>query len=299
MTPSDALYARVSTGRQEQERTIESQLAILSTRARENNPPGAAPRIFRDDGYSGARLDRPGLDALRDAAADGEIRTLYVYDPDRLARNFVHQQVLLEEFERRGVRVEFVQRPLSDRPEDRLLAQMQGVFAEYERTKIVERTRRGKLYKARMGLLVWQGPPPYGYRILRGPKGTPAAISVDENEARWVRKMFEWVVEEGLSARQVAKRLNRLGVEPRRGACWNQGSVQVMLRNPAYAGTAYYNKRESAEPARRRGPYPIRFGPVGKGDLPGPDLPSSGKGGRRGESTFGAIASPSAWEDPP
>ncbi|EQD38339.1 DNA recombinase, partial [mine drainage metagenome] len=135
---------------------------------------------------------------------------------------------------------------------------MQGVFAEYERTKIVERTRRGKLYKARMGLLVWQGPPPYGYRIVRGPKGAPTTISIDEREAPWVRKMFEWVVEESLSARQVAKRLNRLGVAPRRAACWNQGSVQVMLRNPAYTGTAYYNRHESAEPGRRRNPaaYP-------------------------------------------
>ena len=148
MTLSDAIYARVSTGRQEQERTIESQLEALSARARERTAAGPAPRVFCDDGFSGARLDRPGMDALRDAAADGEIRTLYVYDPDRLARNFVHQQVLLEEFQRRGVEVVFIQRPLSDRPEDRLLAQMQGVFAEYERTKIGERTRRGKMYVA-------------------------------------------------------------------------------------------------------------------------------------------------------
>jgi site-specific DNA recombinase len=256
MSSVDALYARVSTGRQEQERTIESQLDAL--RARAGGSTGLALRVFRDDGYSGARLDRPGLDALRDASADGEIRTLYVFDPDRLARNFVHQQVLLEEFERRGVVVVFVQRPLSDRPEDRLLAQMQGAFAEYERTKIVERTRRGKLYKARLGLFVWPGPPAYGFRITRGPKGTPPAVSHDEREASWVRKMFQWVIEEGFSARQVAKRLNRLGVEPRRGACWNQGTVQGILRNSAYAGTVYYNRKESAEPRRRRNPtaYP-------------------------------------------
>jgi len=251
MSPVDALYARVSTGRQEQERTIESQLEALTARARSDHPSGPSPRVFRDAGYSGARLDRPGLDALRDAAADGQIGTLYVYDPDRLARNFVHQQVLLEEFERRGVPVVFVQRPLSDRPEDRMLGQMQGIFAEYERTKIVERTRRGKLYKARMGFYAWTNPP-YGYRVARGFKGTPAVISIHEGEAPWVRKMFQWVVEEGLSGRQVAKRLNRLGVRPRKSEVWNQASVRVILRNPAYTGTAYYNRQESTEPRRRR-----------------------------------------------
>lgn len=251
MSPVDALYARVSTGRQEHERTIESQLEALTTRVRTDHPSGSPPRVFRDEGYSGARLDRPGLDALRDAAADGQIGTLYVYDPDRLARNFVHQQVLLEEFERRGVPLVFVQRPLSDRPEDRMLAQMQGIFAEYERTKIVERTRRGRLYKARMGLYAWTNPP-YGFRVTRGLKGAPAVISIHEGESPWVRKMFEWVVEEGLSGRQVAKRLNRLEVRPRKSEVWNQASVRVILRNPAYAGTTYYNCRESAEPRRRR-----------------------------------------------
>jgi site-specific DNA recombinase len=253
-----ALYARVSTGRQERERTIESQLDAMRGLLHERGLAPPEPLVYRDDGYSGARLDRPGLDGLRDAAADGKIGMLAIYDPDRLARNFVHQQVLLEEFERRGVEVVFVQRPLSDHPEDRLLTQMQGVFAEYERTKISERTRRGRLFKARLGMYLNWVVPPYGYRSVANSKGGSPTPAIDEAEAQWVRKMFQWVVEEGLSSRQVARRLNQLGAEPRKSACWTHTVVGRLLGNPVYGGTACYNRTEGVEPRRRRTPdaYP-------------------------------------------
>ncbi|MGI0156199.1 MAG: recombinase family protein, partial [Thermoplasmata archaeon] len=258
MTQPVALYARVSTGRQEQEKTIDSQIAALRSLAEAQGFAVSDEQVYRDEGYSGARLDRPGLDSLRDAAGDGRIGTLLVYDPDRLARNFVHQQVLLEELERRSVKVVFAQRPLTDRPEDRLLAQMQGVFAEYERTKILERTRRGRLYKARLGLFLGWTIAPYGYRLLPGPKGSASQVVVEEAEARWVRQMFQWIVEEGLSVRKVARRLNQLGVAPRKAPFWSCSTVRTMLVNPAYTGTAYYNRSEAVEPKRRRntGQYP-------------------------------------------
>ena len=253
-----ALYARVSTGRQEQEKTIESQLEALRVLAQAKSGSAVEPLVFKDEGYSGSRLDRPGLDALRDAIAEGQFRTLLIYDPDRLSRNFVHQQILLEEFQRRGVDVVFAQRPLSDRPEDRLLAQMQGAFAEYERTKIVERTRRGKLYRARIGLLLNWSEAPYGYRILPRTKGAPVVPAINESEARWVRKMYRWIAEEGLSIRKAAKRLNELGVPPRRAELWSTSNVSAILDNSAYTGVAYYNKTEATEPKRRREPmrYP-------------------------------------------
>lgn len=252
MTQPTALYARVSTDRQEHEKTIDSQLAALRSIAEAQGFSVVEDQIYRDEGYSGARLDRPGLDALRDAAGDGRVSTLMVFDPDRLARNFVHQQVLLEELERRNVRVVFAQRPLTDRPEDRLLAQMQGVFAEYERTKILERTRRGRLYKARLGLFLGWSTAPFGYRLLPGPKGSAPHVIVEEGEARWVRSMFQWVVEEGLSIRQVARRLNERGVAPRKAAFWSCSTVRTMMVNPVYTGTACYNRSESIEPKRRR-----------------------------------------------
>ena len=248
-----AIYARVSTARQEEERTIESQLEVLKTRTQELEWDVAKERIFIDDGWSGSQLDRPAMDALRDAAADGRFDSLLVYDPDRLARNFVHQQILLEELEKRGVKVVFLERPLSENPEDRLLIQMQGVFAEYERAKITERMRRGKLHKARTGQWLNWPVPPYGYRVIKGPDGSRRAEVVEE-EAVWVRQAYEWVLEDGVSARQVAKRFNERGVKPRKARIWTEGTLHRLLTNSAYTGIAYYNQRYCVEPKRRRHP---------------------------------------------
>jgi len=248
-----AVYARVSTARQEEERTIESQLEVLKARTQELGWEVAKERIFIDDGWSGTQLDRPAMDALRDAAAEGRFDSLLVYDPDRLARNFVHQQILLEELDKRGVEVVFYTRPISNNPEDRLLVQMQGAFAEYERAKIVERMRRGKLHKARMGQWLQWPIPPYGYRLIKGPDGASRAEVVEE-EGAWVRQIYSWVLEEGMSARQVAKRLNERGIKPRRARIWTAGCAYRLLTNSAYSGTAYYNQRYAVEPKRRRHP---------------------------------------------
>jgi site-specific DNA recombinase len=151
MSQRAAFYARVSTARQEQEQTVASQLDAIERAANAMGLTVPPERRYVDDGVSGARLDRPSLDALRDAAADGLLDIVFVYCPDRLARNYVHQHVLIEELQRRGVEVHFVEHPVSERAEDRLLVQMQGVIAEYERAKIIERTRRGRLHKVRTG----------------------------------------------------------------------------------------------------------------------------------------------------
>ncbi len=259
MSERVALYARVSTARQEQERTIASQIEALERAASGQGLSVPAERRYVDDGVSGARLDRPGLDALRDAAADGLLDRVLVYCPDRLARSYVHQHVLIEELNRRGVEVQFVEHPLSERAEDRLLAQMQGVIAEYERAKILERTRRGRLHKLRTGqLLPFSGRPPYGYAIVKGERGVPPALVIDEVEARHVRAMYRWVIEEGLSARAVARRLNEQGVRPRQSKVWTHSSAYVVLTNPAYIGLAAYGKRECCEPQRPRQPGAYR-----------------------------------------
>lgn len=193
MTQRAALYARVSTARQEQEKTIESQIEALDQAAKARGLSIPAERRYVDNGVSGGRLDRPGLDALRDAVADGFIDIVFVYCPDRLARNFVHQHVLLEDFSKRGVEVHFVERPVTERAEDRLLVQMQSVIAEYERAKILERTRRGKLHKLRSGDAIPYGAQaPYGYAIIRSDKGQRAVV-VEEVEAQQVRAMYRWV----------------------------------------------------------------------------------------------------------
>jgi site-specific DNA recombinase len=146
-----AIYARVSTPRQGREQTIDSQLAALKSWADENGYELSPENVYTDEGYSGSRLDRPGLDALRDGAEDGAFEVVGVLSPDRLARKYAYQVLLLEEFKRSGCEIVFVDHPISDDPNDQLLLQIQGAIAEYERVLLGERFRRGKLQKAREG----------------------------------------------------------------------------------------------------------------------------------------------------
>jgi site-specific DNA recombinase len=144
-----ALYVRVSTDRQQQAQTIEQQVTQLhSYVAAREGWTVAEEHVFRDDGYSGAKLDRPGLDALRDHAARAAFDVV-VCAPDRLARNFTHQMVVLEELERHGVRVVFCDRPLTDDPHEQLVTQIRGAVAEYERTLIADRMRRRRMARLR------------------------------------------------------------------------------------------------------------------------------------------------------
>jgi site-specific DNA recombinase len=155
-----AAYARVSTERQAEQQTIEQQLARLRAYAGERGWPLDEAQVYRDAGYSGARLNRPALDRLRDAVARGAVDTLLVTSPDRLARRYAYQVWLLEAFERAGCAVVFLDRPLSGDPQDALLLQIRGAVAEYERTLIADRTRRGRLAKLQRGqLLPWTRPP--------------------------------------------------------------------------------------------------------------------------------------------
>jgi site-specific DNA recombinase len=147
-----ALYARVSTERQEQAGTIESQVAELECYAQEQGYEIDEALIFLDQAVSGACLARPALDRLRDLAYEGGIDELLCLSPDRLARQYVHQCLLLDEFQRWGVAVQFIQQPnLEDTPQNRLLLGVQGLFAEYERAVIRERMRRGRLHRLRQG----------------------------------------------------------------------------------------------------------------------------------------------------
>jgi site-specific DNA recombinase len=175
-----ALYVRVSTDRQQQAQTIEQQVAQLQSYvAAHDGWTVAAEHVFRDDGRSGARLDRPGLDALRDHAARAAFDLVVICSPDRLARNFVHQMVVLEELERRGVRVVFCDRPLSDDPHEQLVTQIRGAVAEYERTLIADRMRRGRLAKLRSEQLLPWTRAPYGYRLHPERPRDPAAVQLD------------------------------------------------------------------------------------------------------------------------
>src|SRR5947209_1232883 len=247
-----AIYARVSTSRQERDQTIDSQLTALRQWATIQGYELPGEHVFTDEGYSGARLDRPGLDRLRDAAREGDFDVLAVFSPDRLARKYAYQVLLLEEFRKAGCEVVFVQRPITEDPHDQLLLQIQGAIAEYERAVLGERFRRGKLQKARAGQ--WTaGKAPYGYRYLPKRDGVPGHLVIDEAEAAVVRMLYRWLVEEQLSVRQILKRLAAGPWRPRCGKrLWSSAVVHRILSDPVYTGTAYHNRYSFEAPKRPR-----------------------------------------------
>jgi len=246
-----AIYARVSTESQEARGTIGSQLEVLRQRVASEGHELVAE--FCDDGHSGTRLDRPGLDALRDSAEAGQLDAVWCLSPDRLARMYAYQVIVLDELTRLGVSVRFHDTPpLDDDPQARLLTQVQGVIAEYERAKIAERYRRGKLWRSRAGeVIAWKCP--YGYRRVPRCGDRPAHLEVYEPEASVVRRIFQDYVEGDFSVRQITLHLNRDSVpSPTGRSIWGTSTIGRILRNESYVGRGYYNRTE-AVPDRRPG----------------------------------------------
>ena len=208
---SAAIYARVSSARQKKDETIGSQTAALREHAGQARLDVPAEWVFEDEGHSGATLVRPALEALRDLAAQGCVDVVLVYSPDRLARKFAYQALLLEEFARAGVRVEFVKGPRGDTPEDQLLVQFQGIFAEYEKAQLTERYRRGKAYRARTGSVNVLSGAPFGYRYVRKTDLAGAAYEVIEGEAALVAEMFRRYADDGASIADLARWLTGHG----------------------------------------------------------------------------------------
>jgi len=258
-----AIYVRVSTLRQQRAQTIEQQLDRLRVHVAAQGWSLADEHIFRDDGYSGARLSRPGLDSLRDRAAMAEFEVVVITAPDRLARKYVHQVLLLEELESHGCRVEFLDRPMSDDPHDQLVLQIRGAVAEYERALIADRMRRGRLAKLRAGQLLPWTKALYGYVLDAERPRDPTRVRINPVEAAVVRQIFAWYIdlEEKPSLYAIAKRLSDQGIPtPSGGQRWNVASIRGMLKNPAYTGTAYANRTRPV-PARQRKSALLPVGP--------------------------------------
>ena len=253
-----AIYARVSSEQQREENTIASQTASLIEFANHHELEVPKQWVFEDEGYSGATLERPGLERVRDLAAEGQIQVVLAYSPDRLSRKYAYQILLIEEFAHQGVETLFVKSPQGNSPEDQLLVQFQGMIAEYERAQILERSRRGKRHRAHAGEVSVLSGAPYGYRYIRKTEEALAAYVVDEAEARVVRRVYEMYTVEGLSIAEITRRLNREGIPPRKASRWERSVVWGILRNPAYHGIACFGKtrlsaRAQMRPQRRRG----------------------------------------------
>jgi site-specific DNA recombinase len=257
-----AFYVRVSTQRQAQDQTIQQQLSRLQGYAKQQDWGIEDQQIYRDEGYSGARLRRPGLDRLRDVAALADLDVVLITTPDRLARKYVHQVLLIQELEQHGCRVEFTERPMSQDPHDQLLLQIRGAVAEYERTLISERMRRGRLSRLRAGQLLPWVRTPFGYQVDPQRPRDPAGLRLDGYGAAIVQQIFAWYLEEGNTLSSIANRLTASGIPTPTGKnWWSTSSIRCILQNPVYTGKAYGNCTRYVPSRRRRSP----LAPVGSG----------------------------------
>jgi site-specific DNA recombinase len=258
-----AAYVRVSTQRQAQMQTIDQQLERLQSHFQLHGWEWRDDCVFRDDGYSGASLKRPGLDRLRDHVSQAHFDRVLMTAPDRLARKYVHQMLLIEELEKGGCQIEFVERPMSQDPHDQLLLQIRGAVAEYERNLIADRMRRGRLQKYRAGTLLPWGPPPYGYRTDPAHPRDPAGVRLEAAEAATVAEMFAYYQQDGHTLRGLAKHLRELGVRGPRGSLhWSDGTIHHILTNPVYTGTVYAGRNHYRPATGRISPLK----PVGGGN---------------------------------
>jgi site-specific DNA recombinase len=245
-----ALSARVSTPHQPQEGTITSQVRSLTHDIHQQGWSLLAAHEYLDEGISGARLDRPALDRLRDGAQRGEFEAVVVLSPDRLARHDAHQWLLIEAFTTLHTPVIFLQNPFGDTPQGKLLTQMQGMIAEYERAQMLERTRRGRLEKARRGEFIPGAYRCYGYRYLPKRHGSPPQVMIEPGEADVVRRIYRMLVEEHRSCRHMTKHLHASHTPTPAGLnqVWHPATVRTLLTNRVYAGQARDNYRQPVTP---------------------------------------------------
>ncbi len=250
-----AMYVRVSTTQQVQTQTIDQQIDRLRAHSHTHGWAWNDAHLFRDDGYSGARLQRPGLDRLRDLVASAAVDRIVITTPDRLARKYVHQMLLLEEFEGHGCEVEFVDQPMSKDPNDQLLLQIRGAVAEYERTLIAERLGRGRYQKYRAGTLLPWTRPPYGYAADPDQPRAIAGVRLDVAAAALVGEIFATYLEPGHSLSSIGKRLMALQVPaPSGGSRWTHASLRRILTNPVYTGVVYAGRSRVRPVSKRRSP---------------------------------------------
>jgi site-specific DNA recombinase len=250
-----AIYVRVSTQRQMQTQAIEQQLDRLQAHIQSHGWEILDENIFRDDGYRGATLNRPGLDRLRDTVKAAEVDRILITAPDRLARNYVHQMVLLEEIEQHGVEVEFLDHPMSHDPHDQLLLQIRGAVAEYERTLIAERMRRGRQTKLRAGILLPWTIPPYGHRPNSDHPRDPVGVQIDETAAGAVHEMFVKYAQDYMGLFRLAKHFQDVGMPAPHGQRrWKPGTIRGILTNPTYTGQVYAGRMCSQITRHRRSP---------------------------------------------
>lgn len=252
-----ATYARVSTARQEEEQTIKTQMTAVNERVQKDGLKVVA--AYQDEGWSGDVLARPALDKLRQDAKAKAWEVLVVYDPDRIARRYSYQELVMDELKEAGVEIVFVTISTPRNSEEKILYGVRGLFAEYERAKIGERFRLGKLRKIKEGhILVSE--PLYGYRYILKQERVHGYYEIDEAEARVVRMLFDWVDRDGLTLRKLVRKLQELGMKPRKSkrGVWATSTLSQLLRNKAYIGVARWGSSYAVAPENPKHPEKYR-----------------------------------------
>src|SRR5919112_3150254 len=228
------LYARVSTDEQARSGfSLAQQIEALRAYAAQEGYE--VLEEVKDAGQSGASLERPGMDRLRDMVAAGGVSVVLAQDRNRLAREPAYHYLLRREFEESGTKI----RALNDRgdesPEGELTDSILDQLAKYERAKTAERSRRGKRKKVQQGKILATHTADFGFRFNAARDG----YEVDEEKMRVVKRIFRWIGAEGWAIRRVRKALDDLSVEPPGGymnksGLWNEWQIRRMLRNDAY-----------------------------------------------------------------
>ena len=241
-----AIYARVSSESQAKDGTIDSQIEVLQEYASNRNLSIIYECI--DNGFSGADLNRPGLDQLRDLAQEGLIEGVLLLSPDRLSRKQAHQIILMEEFQKRNIQVLFTTQQFGDSPEDRLMLQIQGSISEYERAKILDRTRRGTLHAVRKGQVLGSNAP-YGYEFVRKSDDAPAHWEINPEEAVLVKRVYDLYLNKGMKGRSIARLFESEGIPSRSSYNkWWESLIYSILKNKTYTGVANMYKKKFVIP---------------------------------------------------
>jgi len=249
ITKKVALYVRVSSEKQEKEKTIQSQLDVLREICKEKGLD--IIKEYSDNGYSGSLLQRPALDELRDDAKNGLFDTLYIYSPDRLSRNHLNQLIITRELKKHNIEIIFRDKPLDS--ENKLLFDIESIIGEYEKTQILERTRRGKLFKAKQGKII-SSKVPFGYKFGKDENGEKTILA-DKREAKAVNTIYDlYIQKQNTSA--VARELNKRGIMSREKRKWRVAGICTILERETYIGNWHYGKTEVVKPKNPRNKFP-------------------------------------------
>lgn len=235
------LYARVSSKLQEKERTIESQVEELKKQISEAGD--VLVKEYIDDGYSGALLNRPAMDALRGDLKTDLFEAVYFLNTDRIARDVAYQTIIIAEILRWKKQLIINGKDYVHNPENKFELTVLGAVSELERAKIIERSVRGKLHRLRQGFLLGNGYNVYGYTYVPRDGDKPAAYLVNDTQAKIIRIIFKWFVDEGASWSTIIRSLEKMGARTKTGqTTWNPLKIRSILQCHSYSGIKYFNK---------------------------------------------------------